>query len=79
MCQTSFNMASLMKDDVNDGVPKGTIKTSDGVVNWDGVLNSSNKSQGDPAAHFEVGQKDLLHGVQFLNVHIQMIQMKGDL
>jgi hypothetical protein len=33
MCQTSFNMASLMKDDVNDGVPKGTTKTSDGVVN----------------------------------------------
>jgi hypothetical protein len=33
MCQTSFNMTSLMKDDVNDGVPKGTTETSDGVGN----------------------------------------------
>jgi hypothetical protein len=41
MCWTSFNMASLMKDDMNDGVPNGTPKSLipfDGVVNWDGVL-----------------------------------------
>jgi len=47
-------MASLMKDDVNDEVPNGTLSTlilSNGVVNWDGVLKSGNKLKHDHATH----------------------------
>jgi hypothetical protein len=43
-----------MKDDVNDEVPHGTCNTlipSNGEVNWDGVLKSSNKLKGDHATH----------------------------
>jgi len=35
-CQTSFNRASLMKDDVNDEVPNGTPKT---LIHCDEVVN----------------------------------------
>jgi hypothetical protein len=35
-CQTSFNRASLMKDDVNDDVPNGTPKT---LIHCDKVVN----------------------------------------
>jgi hypothetical protein len=44
-----------MKDDLNDGVFKGTPKTlilSNGMLNWDGVSNSSGKLEGDHATHF---------------------------
>jgi hypothetical protein len=47
-------MASLMKDVVNDEVPNGTPETllpSDGVVNWDRVLKSCDKLEGDHATH----------------------------
>jgi hypothetical protein len=43
-CWTSCNMASLMKDDVNNQVPNGTPKTlipSYGVVNLDGCWNQT--------------------------------------
>jgi len=43
-----------MKDDVNDEVSNGTPKIiilSNGVVNWDGVLKSSNRLKGDHATH----------------------------
>ncbi len=43
-----------MKDDVNDEVPNGTPKTlipSKGVLNWGGVLKSSDMSEGDHATH----------------------------
>jgi hypothetical protein len=45
----------LMKDDVKVKVPNGTLKIlipSYGVVNWDGVLNSSGKLQSDHATYF---------------------------
>jgi hypothetical protein len=34
-CQTSFNNASLMKDDVNDDLPNGTPKI---LIPFNGVL-----------------------------------------
>ncbi len=43
-----------MKYDVNDEVRNGTLETllpSDGVVNWDRVLKSCDKLQGDHATH----------------------------
>jgi hypothetical protein len=43
-----------MKTNVNDLVPNGTPKTlisSDGVINWDGVLKSNGKPKGDHATH----------------------------
>jgi hypothetical protein len=48
-------MASLMKDNVNDEVPNGTPKTLIlfyEVVNWDGVLKSSNKPKDDRVTNF---------------------------
>jgi hypothetical protein len=47
-------MAFFMKDDVNNEVPDGTPKTLipfDGVVNWDGVLKSIIKPNGDHVTH----------------------------
>jgi len=44
-----------MKDDLKVTVPGGTPRTlicSDGVVNWDGVLKSGGKPEGDHATHF---------------------------
>jgi hypothetical protein len=44
-----------MKDDVNDEMPNGTPKIIiffNGVVNWDGMLKSSNKLEGDHVTHF---------------------------
>ncbi len=44
-----------MKDNVKVKVPNGTPKTlilSNGVVNWDGVLKSSDRLEGDHAMHF---------------------------
>jgi hypothetical protein len=44
-----------MNDDVNDEVPNGTPKTlifSNEVVNWDGVLKSSDGPKGDHVTHF---------------------------
>jgi hypothetical protein len=47
-------MAYFMKDDVNDevfnGIPKILIPF-DEVVNWDGVLKSSDRLKGDHATH----------------------------
>jgi hypothetical protein len=43
-----------MKDDVNNGVPNGNLKIlipSNEVVNWDGVLKSNNRLEGDYATH----------------------------
>jgi hypothetical protein len=43
-----------MKDDVKIKVPNETPKTlipSDGVVNWDGVLKSGGKPEGDHVMH----------------------------
>ncbi len=43
-----------MKDDVNDEVSNGTPKTiipSNGVVNLDGALKSSNRLKGDHVIH----------------------------
>jgi hypothetical protein len=43
-----------MEDDVNDEVFTEISKTlipSDGVVNWDGVLKSNDKLEGDHATH----------------------------
>ncbi len=43
-----------MKDDVNDEVPNETPKFMiiyNGVVNWDGVLNSRHMLEGDHATH----------------------------
>ncbi len=45
-----------MKDDVNDEVSNGIPKIiilSNGVVNWDGVLKSSNRLKGDHATHLQ--------------------------
>jgi hypothetical protein len=45
-----------MKDDLNDEVPNGTLKTlmpSDGVLNWDGVSKSCGKPEGDHATHLK--------------------------
>ncbi len=47
-------MASLMKDNVNYEVLNGTTKIfipSYEVVNWDGVLKSSSRPEGDHATH----------------------------
>ncbi len=44
-----------MKDDVNDEMPNGTLKTLiplNGVVNWDEVLKSSGKPKGDHVTNF---------------------------
>ncbi len=44
-----------MKDGVKVKVPNRTPKTlilSNGVVNWDGVLQSSGRLKGDHAMHF---------------------------
>jgi len=44
-----------MKDDLNDEVFKGTPKILIffyGVLNWDGVSNSSGKLEKDHATHF---------------------------
>jgi hypothetical protein len=44
-----------MNDDVNNEVLNGTPKTLipfDGVVNWDGVLKSSGRLEGDHITHF---------------------------
>jgi hypothetical protein len=44
-----------MKDDVKVKVPNRAPKILiplDGVVNWDGVLKSSGKQEGDHATHF---------------------------
>jgi hypothetical protein len=44
-----------MKDDVNDEMPNGSPKFLFffyEVVNWDGVLKSGNKLEGDHVAHF---------------------------
>ncbi len=43
-----------MEDDVNDEVFTEISKTlipSNGVVNWDGVLKSNDKLEGDHATH----------------------------
>ncbi len=43
-----------MKDDVNNGVPNGNFKILipfNEVVNWDAVLKSSNRLEGDHATH----------------------------
>ncbi len=43
-----------MKGDVNDEVPNGTPKSMipyDEIVNWDGVLKSSDMLEGDHATH----------------------------
>ncbi len=45
----------LMKANVKIMVPNGTPKTlilSDGVINWDRVLKSSGRPEGDHAMHF---------------------------
>jgi hypothetical protein len=68
-----------MKDDVKVKVPNRTPMTlipSNGVVKWDRVLKSIGKLEGDHTTHL---WKDLLHEIQFRNVHKQMIQFKGDL
>ncbi len=47
--------ASSMNDDVNDEVPNGAPKIlipSNGIINWDGVLKSSNKPEDDHVTHF---------------------------
>jgi hypothetical protein len=44
-----------MKDNVKVKVPNGTPKTLillNGLVNWDGVLKSSGRPEGDHAMHF---------------------------
>ncbi len=44
-----------MNDDVNDEVLNGTPKILtpyDGVINWDGVLKSNDKLDGDHLTHF---------------------------
>ncbi len=44
-----------MKNDMNDKVFNGTPKTLihfDKVVNWDGVLKSGGKLEGDHVTHF---------------------------
>jgi hypothetical protein len=54
-CRAFFCKASLMEDDVKIKVPNGTPKTLiplDGVVNWDGVLKSSGRLEGDHTTHF---------------------------
>jgi hypothetical protein len=48
-------MTYLMKDDVNNEMPNGTLKTiipSNGVVNWEGVLKSNDRPKGDHVTHF---------------------------
>jgi hypothetical protein len=48
-------MASLMEDDVKVKVPNETPKTLiplDGVGNWDGVLKSGGRLEGDHVTHF---------------------------
>jgi hypothetical protein len=47
-------MAYLMKDDVDDEMPNGTFKTVihfNGVVNWDGMLKSDSRLEGDHITH----------------------------
>jgi hypothetical protein len=44
-----------MKDNVKVKVPNGTPKTLillNGLVNWDGVLKSNGRPEGDHAMHF---------------------------
>ncbi len=55
-CRASSRMASLMKDDVKIKVPNRTPRTLiplDEVVNWDGVLKSSGKLEGDHVTHLK--------------------------
>jgi hypothetical protein len=45
-----------MKNDVKIKVPNKTSKIlipSNGVVNWDGMLKSGGKSEGDHVTHFK--------------------------
>jgi hypothetical protein len=47
-------MLSLIKDmkvEVLNGTPK-TLIPSNGVLNWDGVLKLSGRSEGDHVTHF---------------------------
>ncbi len=44
-----------MKDDLNDEVPNGTLKTLilfNGVLNWDEMSKLTNKPERDYATHF---------------------------
>jgi hypothetical protein len=53
-CRTFSSKAFFMKDDMKVKVPNRTPKTlipSDGVVNWDGVLKSGGRPEGDHAMH----------------------------
>jgi hypothetical protein len=51
----------------------------DGVVNWDGVLKSNGRPKGDHAMHFWGGIEKCITQIQSKNVHMQVIQFKGDL
>jgi hypothetical protein len=65
-----------MKDDVNDEVPNGTpniLIPSNGVLNWDGVLKSSDKPKRNHTTHFKSWIKNLPHKVWSKSVHIEMI------
>jgi len=49
-----------MKDDVKVKVPNGTPKiliTLDGFLNWDGVLKSGGRPEGDHATHLRLDRK----------------------
>jgi hypothetical protein len=52
-----------MKDDVNEEVPNGALKTlicSNKMLNWDGVLKSSGRPKGDHVTHFLSSIKRLI-------------------
>jgi hypothetical protein len=71
-----------MKVDVKVKVPNETPKTLillDGVVNWDGVLKSGGRLEGDHVTHFKGWMERPIARSSVLNVHKQMIQLKGDL
>lgn len=54
-CRTSFNKAFFMKDDLNDEMPNGTLKTlipSDGVKSWNGMLKLGNRPRENHVTHF---------------------------
>jgi len=71
-----------MEDDMRVKMTNGTLKILiclDGVVNWDGVLKSSGKLEGDHAMHFWGWIEKCITQIWSKNVHMHVIQFKGDL
>ncbi len=62
-----------MKDDVNEKVTNGTLKTlicSNNMLNWDGVLKSNGRLKVDYATHLGSMKRPITWLVQSENVHM---------